>query len=410
MNKDVVIIGVNFYPEDASTGLYTTQMAEYLSENGFYVSVITGFPYYPQWKIWDSYSSKSSFYFEEYKGIKVYRYKQYVPSNPNLKNRVRHMLSFMFGSYLNLRKIRKAGLVIAVVPFTIDAWLALKLKEKLKSKLWIHIQDFELDAALQAGLMNRRKFGALVEKVITRWEQRLLRKADVISTISFTMLKKLEKKTGRQGFYFPNWVDTDFIDPLKAKQHRYMSSKKFEVLYSGNIGKKQDWSLFLEVVQRFKNFSDIEFVIVGDGANKNWLLKQIEKLPNVKYYPPVPYCELPDLLCSADLHILFQKSKIIDSVMPSKLLGMMASAKPSVVVGHLKSEIYKIFKDSKGGVFVSSYNPEDIVIKILELKKNKFMRELMGKSARQYVLQNFSKEKVLNRFLRQLEIVLKKEE
>ena len=36
----ITIIGINFYPEDTSTGLYTTKMAEFLQENGFNVSVM----------------------------------------------------------------------------------------------------------------------------------------------------------------------------------------------------------------------------------------------------------------------------------------------------------------------------------------------------------------------------------
>ncbi|HIP33818.1 MAG TPA: colanic acid biosynthesis glycosyltransferase WcaI, partial [Bacteroidia bacterium] len=40
----ITIIGLNYYPEDTAIGLYTTQLAEYLSHNNFKVEVITGFP------------------------------------------------------------------------------------------------------------------------------------------------------------------------------------------------------------------------------------------------------------------------------------------------------------------------------------------------------------------------------
>ena len=58
MNKSITIIGINFYPEDSSTGLYTTQMAEYLASKGYEVSIVTGFPYYPEWEIREEYVDK----------------------------------------------------------------------------------------------------------------------------------------------------------------------------------------------------------------------------------------------------------------------------------------------------------------------------------------------------------------
>ncbi len=72
------------------------------------------------------------------------------------------------------------------------------------------------------------------------------------------------------------------------------------------------------------------------------------------YYPPVPYNELSDLLCSTDIHLLFQKPNLLDTVMPSKVLGMMASAKPSIIIGHKDSEINSTFKTTDAGSFFRS--------------------------------------------------------
>ena len=60
MDNNITIIGINFYPEDSSTGLYSTQMAEYLSKR-HNVDIITGFPYYPEWEIRKEYQNKSKY-------------------------------------------------------------------------------------------------------------------------------------------------------------------------------------------------------------------------------------------------------------------------------------------------------------------------------------------------------------
>ena len=69
MKKKKTIIGINYYPEDTAIGLYTSQLASYFNDNDFDVTVITGFPYYPSWKISSEYESKKTFYKETIDGI-----------------------------------------------------------------------------------------------------------------------------------------------------------------------------------------------------------------------------------------------------------------------------------------------------------------------------------------------------
>ena len=123
----------------------------------------------------------------------------------------------------------------------------------------------------------------------------------------------------------------------------------------------------------------------------------------VKHYNLVPFDELPLLLSSADLHILFQKTDVIDTVMPSKLLGMMASGKPSIVTGSMDSEVAKVYQESKGGYFFDGSSTDEIVNSILALKNDSKLREKLGDNARNYVVDKYSKEKVLNRFINELE-------
>ena len=74
MNKTITLITSNFFPEDTAIGLYTTQLSEYLIKKGFQVTIITGFPYYPNWKIFKEYSSKPFFYEETHNNIRIIRF------------------------------------------------------------------------------------------------------------------------------------------------------------------------------------------------------------------------------------------------------------------------------------------------------------------------------------------------
>lgn len=398
MNNHITLVGINFYPEDSSTGLYTTQMAEHLALT-HNVEVITGFPYYPEWEIRETYKNQSTYLKEKKENITIYRYKQYVPKEPSFKKRILHLLDFTVGSLWNVFKVKKSDLVICVVPFTTSIVLGLLVAKLRGAKVWVHIQDFEFDAAVESGLAGeQRGVKAKIFKGLFALEQKLLNKADIVSTISYGMIAKLKTKTDTPHYFFPNWVDETFIEPSKTQQHTLMQSNKFKILYSGNIGAKQDWDFFIKVVDHFKHREDIEFIVVGAGAKKEWLVEQTKSMKNITHTMPVEYATLPDLLCSANLHILFQKNDVIDTVMPSKLLGMMASATPSVVTGSLESEVAKVFNKSQGGYFFDSDNFNDVVQSIEKLSTDKKMAFTMGKDARTYIIEHFSATKVLSNF------------
>lgn len=386
--KNITFISLNYAPEDSAIGIYSTQWVEYLNKKGYKVSVITGFPYYPHWEINEEYRSKNTFLKEKRGDIKIYRYKQYVPKNPNYIKRIIHLLDFTIGSFINLYKLKKCDLVISVVPFTSSVLLGYIQKRRFKSKLWIHIQDFEFDAALQTGLGSNEKLSFSFLYKLEKW---LFSKSDIASTISKSMLNKLEQKTKSELFYLPNWIDPKSIDPKIHKTHRYLDFKKFKILYSGNIGNKQDWEIFVQFCKDLEK-EKVHVTVVGNGTKKEWLVDQINNISNVTYFPPVPYDELSDLLCSADLHLLFQKPNVTNTVMPSKVIGMMASAKPSIIIGNKESEVKTIIEESKGGFYFTEYNEE--IIKNLLRNRNDLIE--IGNNARNYVIQKFSMSTILS--------------
>ena len=404
MKKKITIVGLNFYPEDTAIGLYSTQLAEYLINNNFEVEVITGFPYYPKWKINDEYLDKPKNFVEYHKGIKIIRYRPYIPDNPTFLKRILLLLDFTYGAYKNSFKIKKSDLVLTVVPFTSSIIVGNRIAKKNKAKHWVHIQDFEFDAAHETKLTGKAN---ILFRVLYKIEKNLLKKADVISTISYAMLSKLQKKVGsdKTTYLLPNWVDVDFINLEKAKRHKYLSSDKFKILYAGNIGQKQDWSLFRKIAEQLSP-EEVEFVIVGDGAARKEVENSLKQLPHVHFYPPVPFDELNDLLCSADAHILCQKNEVVDTVMPSKILGMMASQKPSIIAGNRKSEVAKIITESNGGYYFENNEIDNIVDTIRQLKANPALRETLGRNARRFVQQNFDSQKILQNFTREIRTLL----
>lgn len=406
MIKDITFITVNYAPEDTAIGLYTSQLAEFLVTKGFNVSVIAAFPYYPQWEIRAEYKDKPIYYSDVINGVKIYRYKQYVPKTQPFFKRILHILSYTFGNYFNLSKIKKTDLVFCNIPFTTCVALGLILKRRKKAKLWTSIKDFEFDAAFETGVIKENFVTNIFKKLLKNIEVYLYKNSDVVSSISYNMVARIKNKAPETNpEFFPDWVDVDFINPNNYKHHNFISETKFSVLYSGNIGQKQNWEIYVSLAKKLSVYSDIEFVLVGEGAYKSELLEILEKenlLGFIKYHEPIPYEDLSDLLCSADLHVLFQKSDVTDSVMPSKILGMMSSSKPSILTGDSNSEVAKHFKLSQDWGFYSNNQKDLIFENILKLKENKALQIDLGQKARNYMVENFSKDMILNSFLNKI--------
>lgn len=408
--KTITIFTGNYTPEDTAIGLYTSQFATFLSNKGYDVSVITGFPYYPKWKIAENYNDKNTYFNEIINGINVFRYKQFVPEKVTFFGRIKLMLSLTWGSFQNSKKIKETDLVICLVPLTLSILPAYILAKNKKAKLWIHIQDFEFDLAFQSGLLNANFFGNLIKKTIFRFETFLFNKATIISSISYNMMEKALKKTKfKSVFYFPNWVSANNINPSIARHHNYINPNKFTLLYSGNIGEKQDWLFFEEFCKKIDD-DDIEIVIVGDGAYMQKLKAKLSVFSFIKFYEPLPYKELNNLLCSADVHFLFQKTDVQDTVMPSKILGMMASGKPSIITGNKNSEVAKIFKENNLNGFFSGNNTKQVVDYLLEIKRKKEIAFQIGEKAKHFVLENFSENTILENFETKVSEIINKDE
>ena len=267
----ILIVGLNFQPEITGIGKYTGEMAAYLSKAGHQVRVITTPPYYPYWKVQPGYRWWK-YRRESWSGMEVYRCPLWVPRNSSGIKRILHLLSFTFSSLpLLLAQIPWVPqIVLCIAPSFLSAPLALLTARLCKASAWLHIQDFELDAATQLGMLGSMHSLAGLAIRTERW---LLQAFDQISTISQYMLRRLEQKGVRpeRACLFPNWVDTTEIFPLphpprSLRRNFDIPENKTIVLYSGNMGNKQGLEILIEAARGLLLNENIHFVLCGEGS------------------------------------------------------------------------------------------------------------------------------------------------
>ncbi|HUW75528.1 MAG TPA: glycosyltransferase WbuB [Gallionella sp.] len=408
----ILIHGLNFFPELTGIGKYTGEMAEWLATQGHEVRVVTAPPYYPQWRRAKGYANRWNQ--EEITHLQpslkkdegllvVYRCPLWVPANPSGLKRILHLASFALSSFpiMISQLFWRPDVVMVIEPPLMCAPVSLLVSRLAGAKAWLHIQDFEVDAAFGLGILKSDR----LRKVVLHIERRLMRSFDRVSTISHKMLEKLIEKgvESKKAVFFPNWADVSTIFPLEhgslLRKELCIPDDKMVALYSGNMGEKQGLEIVLEAASRLVVNPNIQFVLCGDGAAKVKLFVKYEKLPNVVWLPLQPLERLNDLLNMADIHLLPQRADVADLVMPSKLTGMLASGRPVLATAHAGTQVAQVVGSC--GKVVEPGDVQGFVQGLLELLHSPQQRTILGAAARQAATE-LDKSIVLGRFESQL--------
>jgi colanic acid biosynthesis glycosyl transferase WcaI len=405
----ILIYGLNYAPELTGIGKYTGEMAVWLAERGHEVHVVTAPPYYPAWRIREDY--RGTWYRTERAPGQplVHRTPLYVPEKPTGIKRIVHLVSFMLGSLpVMVREMFwHPDVVFTVEPTFFCAPLTLFIGKSAGAACWLHVQDFEVDAAFELGLLPAQgpvHDGALrIEKFFTF-------AFDRVSGISSRMVDRALAKGIPAGHVvlFPNWVDVDTIYPLDPVANRSNSFRrelasripgiedKIILLYSGNMGAKQGLELLAPLAHSFVADSRVHFVFCGDGAFRSRLEALVSGHPNVTLLPLQPLERLNDLLNSADIHLLPQRASAADLVMPSRLSAMLASGRPVIATAHPGTQVAQVVEDR--GLAIPAEDDAALRAAVLLLVEDEDLRLHLGRAAREYAVAHLGKQQVLDQF------------
>jgi len=395
----ILLITLNYSPEIVGIGKYSSEMAEWLDNIGHDVNVICAPPYYPEWKV---HAGWSAFWYskETINNVSVIRCPILVPKRPSGVKRILHLLSFWFSSFpvILSNVFWKPDLVITIEPPFFCATSALLLTKLSKSKAILHIQDFEVDAAFELGLLKSKYLRGLISKV----ERNLLSKFDCVSTISPKMLEKLSEKevSPKNQYLFTNWVDTNLISKLNSPSEYIdqlgLSADSKVLLYSGNMGNKQGLEIIISAAKKLETEKNIVFLLCGEGSAKSKLQDMASDLSNIIWLPFQPLDRLNQFLGLATVHLLPQAKEAADLVMPSKLTGMLSSGRPIIATAAIDTQVGEIV--SKCGILVPPDDLVALVNAIIMLINDDDLCQKFGIMARDIAEKELDIHSVLSRF------------
>jgi colanic acid biosynthesis glycosyl transferase WcaI len=393
----ILLVSLNYSPEPTGIGLYSGDLARELAARGHDVSVVCAQPHYPQWKVYENFEGLN-WRAKIEDGVDVLRCPLYVPQSPGGAKRIVHYLSFALSSafaVLQRAVTKRPDIIINVAPSLLGAPMVFASSMISGAKSWLHVQDFEVEAAFATGHLDGNGPIARFALWLEKW---FIKCFDATSSISPEMCAKLIEKGAdpAQNYQLRNWAALDHVSVQSKSTYsaKWGLGGKKVVLYSGTLSSKQGIEIIAEMARLSAPQSDLHFVVCGEGPSKKMLQDAAQSLPNLSIYDLQPMEQLGELMALANVHILPQKADAADLVLPSKLTNMLASGRPVVVGAH---EGTGLAREVEGcGIAVEPESPVAMLDAISILLGDSALHASFSLEARHRAEQRWSKDAIIS--------------
>ncbi len=395
----ILIHGINYAPEFVGIGRYTGELGAWLGSRGHAVTVLTAPPYYPAWRVPEAYR-RPAWRREWLDGVEVLRAPLYAPARVTGRGRILHELSFGASCLAWWPSLwgRSWDAVLAVCPLLQSGLVPALLARRQKVPFIFHVQDLQLDAARELAIIRQPLLFALLERL----EHFLFTRAQAVTTISRAMAARIRDKGAppERVHLLPNWADLEAIKPGKrrnALRTELGLNDEIMVLYAGNMGEKQGLEVILDAAVITRYNQAIRYVFVGEGAARQRLMDQAQRLSleTVSFWPLQSRDRFPLLLDAADLHLVVQKDKASDLVMPSKLGNILAAGRPFIATARPETELGRVTGESQAGLLTSPEDAGSLAQAIVQLAGDEAARREMGLKARQFAQAWLGRDKIM---------------
>jgi len=400
-----VFICQYYPPEQAPIGVMLKELAEDMVKNGHRATVVTGFPNHPSGKLFPGFKRKP-FGITWQGGVRIIRCWLWLSSSKTTFSRLLNFISFGITSFLAVLLFEKPDLIMAVSPPLSNGIVAMMLKGLKRCRYIFNVQDIYPDAAMNVGVIKHRGVIGLFKKL----EMAIYRKARKVTVISEGFKENLILKglDPEKIDIIYNWIDSAEIVP-KPKDNAFALEQgltgKFVVLYSGTIGVISGAEIMLECAQSLNLYSDILFLMVGEGVVKDRIKTAAgqKDLKNIMLLPFQPREILSEVLSSADLAVLTLQKNRGQSSVPSKLLGYLAAARPVAASLDADSDTARFINRARCGICVPAEDAAGLTAAILSLYNDPARRASLGQNGREFLLQYCDRESATAQYQKLME-------
>lgn len=385
----ILIVTQYFYPEIFRVNTLCSELVN----RGYEVTVLTGYPQYPQGKIYKGYGFNKP-YDSNWNGARIERIKM-RPRGKTPMGLLWNCWSFVSEGKKWVKKCTEkfdAVYVFEVSPVTVGL-PAVAYKEKFGSQIYFNVQDlWPENVEIVLGIHNKLIIGA-INKIVDR----IYSASDRILCSSKSFVENIAARgvPEEKLVFWPQFcTEPDFTNTFKPE---CFSDEFFNIVFTGNIGEAQGLDLLVDTAAKLKE-TNVRWFLVGDGRARENLEKKVNEnnLTNViTFIGKVSEEEANRYIHFADCaYLSFKKNKLFDMTLPAKLQSYMACGTP--ILAAAGGESARVIEEAQCG-FVCEQDVNKLADKIRNDVLTSNNMDTLRTNARNYFKEHYSINQVVEK-------------
>jgi glycosyltransferase involved in cell wall biosynthesis len=391
----ILFINRSYHPDVEATGQLLTELCGGLAGR-HEITVIAGRPNFVAARALPSR--------ETHNGVDVVRVANLRFNKVGMAGRATGLASYLLlALWAALWQRRPDAVVVETDPPALGA-LGAVVKWWHRCPMVFYLQDLFPEVGIALGKFRPGPLTALL-----RWLTGVgLRHADRVVVLGEDMKRRVLKRgiAADRAVVIPNWADTRSLQPAdgpNALRAEWGGDGRFVVMYSGNLGLSQGLDGVLEAAEMLRS-EPVTFLFVGEGAAKARLVARAAErnLSHVRFLPYQPKARLGESLAAADLHLIPMKRGLAGCMVPSKLYGILAAARPYVAAVDADGEVAAVTAEHGTGLRIEPEKPDELARAVRWFLAHPGEGKAMGERGRKVAEMYFDRERSVALFDRLL--------
>jgi colanic acid biosynthesis glycosyl transferase WcaI len=406
----ILYVSQYFPPEMGAPAARAAELSRHWARMGHEATVLTGFPNHPTGVVPEDWRPRLRrlHWTETVDGVRVVRTWLWPLPNRKAHERILNYASFCFSAAISGLALERPSMVIATSPQLLCALAGWWIAFWKRVPFVFEVRDLWPESLIAVGAARE---GTLLHRTLGAIAGFLYRRARRIVVVSPAFKEHLIRYwnvPAERISIVENGVETGLfrLDPAALQvRKQLMLEDRFLICYIGTIGNAHGLETLIAAAEQLQAaMPQAMFLLIGEGAEKERTveLAAARRLTNLQFLGQQPRERIPAYVSAADLClVMLKKTELFKTVIPTKLLEYMACERPVVVA--VDGQARQIVEEAHAGVFVEPENSEALVKAIIELAHDPERRRQMGASGRQYIANQYSREKTARDYIAVLE-------
>lgn len=398
---NILIISQWYKPEPDGR---VSALAEGLVKSGHQVTIVTGFPNYPQGTLYNGYRIKWR-QWDEINGVKVLRLPLYPDHSRSLIKRSANYLTFSLSLFfLAPWFIRKPDVIWAYTALV--GLPTLWISKLFRAPYVMEIADIWPDTIAATGMLK----AGFIMNALDKFGKYIYNSADALTVQNPGFKSCLARKGVREEkiHVIENWADEDIYRPVPYSRKladEYKFSGKFNVVFAGALGMAQGLGTIIEAARFCRDIPAIQFVFIGEGSclSKSREMVKEYNLENVKFIGRRSAEDMPAFFAIADVLLVHLRDEpIFEITLPSKTQAYLACGRPVIMAK--RGDGAELIAQQHCGLSCEPANAEILAATVRKMyAMSPHERKRMGDNGRALYMARFTKSALMTRMVTVME-------